>query len=183
VIRDFDERYPLWMNPSTARYRREREAPTVLVETLDGGKTWRASTAPVLGSIAEMRYTQDGYVMALVRYLDYYTLPSTLQRIKLGARGAEAIFAERDRAVTDFALLPDGSALIASVEPPGNSNQVPIPGKLRMLRSSNLKGWLEMDADYRAVAQRAVIAAPDAEHAWVATDTGMILTLSDESGR
>jgi hypothetical protein len=34
-----------------------------------------------------------------------------------------------------------------------------------------------MDVDYRAVAQRATIAAPDAEHLFVATDTGMILTL------
>ncbi len=49
-----------------------------------------------------------------------------------------------------------------------------------MLRSTNLKVWMEMDADYRAVAQRAVMAAPDARHAWVATDTGMILALTDE---
>jgi hypothetical protein len=34
-----------------------------------------------------------------------------------------------------------------------------------------------MDVDYKAVAQRAILAAPDADHAWVATDTGMILTL------
>ena len=32
-----------------------------------------------------------------------------------------------------------------------------------------------MDVDYRAVAQRAVLAAWDAQHVWVATDTGMIL--------
>ncbi len=33
--------------------------------------------------------------------------------------------------------------------------------------------------DYRAVAQRAVIAAPDAQHMWVATDTGAILSRLD----
>ena len=48
-----------------------------------------------------------------------------------------------------------------------------------MLRSNDLKVWEEMEVDYRAVAQRAVIAAPDAKHMWVATDTGMILTLAD----
>jgi hypothetical protein len=37
-----------------------------------------------------------------------------------------------------------------------------------------------MDVDYRAVAQRAIIAAPDAQHMWVATDTGAILTRVDE---
>jgi hypothetical protein len=93
------------------------------------------------------------------------------------------IFGERDRAVTDFTLLPGGGALMASVEPPGNSNQVPIPGKLRMLRSNNLKVWTELDADYRAAAQRAIVAAPDAQHAWVATDTGMILALTDDRKR
>jgi hypothetical protein len=36
-----------------------------------------------------------------------------------------------------------------------------------------------MDVDYRAVAQRAVIAAPDEQHMWVATDTGAILTLTE----
>jgi hypothetical protein len=93
----------------------------------------------------------------------------------------DVIFGERDRAVTDIALLQDGGALIAAVEPPGSSNQVPVPGKLKMLRSANLKVWEEMDVDYRAVAQRAILSAPDADHAWVATDTGMILTLDKGS--
>ncbi len=95
----------------------------------------------------------------------------------------ESLFGERDRAVTDVTLLPDGNALLAAVEPPGASNQVPIPGKLKMLRSSNLKVWEEMAVDYRAVAQRATLAAPDAEHLWVATDTGMILTLENPDSR
>jgi len=46
-----------------------------------------------------------------------------------------------------------------------------------MLKSSNLKVWEEMPVDYRAVAQRATLAAPDEHHLWVATDTGMILAL------
>jgi hypothetical protein len=40
-----------------------------------------------------------------------------------------------------------------------------------------LKVWREMDVDYRAIAQRAIIAAPDPRHMWVATDTGAILKL------
>ncbi len=183
VTKDADDLYPLWMNPKTARYRRERESPTLLLETPDAGKSWHASTASFLGSIAKLRYTGDGFAIALVEYRDYYTLPSALVKMKVGGRGSQVIFGERDRAVTDFILLPGGAALIASVEPPGNSNQVPIPGKLRMLRSSNLKVWTEMDADYRAAAQRAIVSAPDAQHAWVATDTGMILALTDDQKR
>jgi Photosynthesis system II assembly factor YCF48 len=172
-----DERAPLWMNPNTARYRRERESPTILLETFDGGKNWQSSISPVVGTIARLLFTKDGFLLALFEYHDYYALPSSVVKLKLGSSERQTIFGERDRAVSDIALLPDGGALIAAVEPPGNSNQVPIPGKLKMLKSGNLKLWEEMDVDYRAIAQRAVLAAPDARHAWVATDTGMILAL------
>ncbi len=87
------------------------------------------------------------------------------------------IFGERDRAVTDVALIDDGGAIVVAVEPPGNSPQVPIPGKLKILESRDLKVWQEMDVDYRAVAQTAVLAVADAHHIWVATDTGAILGL------
>jgi hypothetical protein len=47
------------------------------------------------------------------------------------------------------------------------------------LKSANLKVWQEMNVDYRAIGQRAIIAAPDQTHMWVATDTGAILSLSE----
>ncbi len=114
----------------------------------------------------------------MFEYHNFYALPSRVYKVKFRV-SMEAIFGERDRAVTDVALLPDGDAILAAVEPPGASNQVPIPGKLKILRSSNLKLWEEMPVDYRAVAQRATLATPDNQHLWVATDTGMILALEN----
>ncbi len=38
--------------------------------------------------------------------------------------------------------------------------------------------WDEMKVDYRAVARTVMLAGPDAEHVWAATDTGMILHLN-----
>jgi hypothetical protein len=35
-----------------------------------------------------------------------------------------------------------------------------------------------MPVDYRVVAQSLVLAGPDSEHLWAATDTGMILQLA-----
>jgi hypothetical protein len=64
------------------------------------------------------------------------------------------------------------------VEPPGKLRSAPIPGKVKMLASADLKTWTEMAVDYRAVAQSLVLAGPDPEHLWAATDTGMILRLS-----
>jgi hypothetical protein len=106
---------------------------------------------------------------------------SAVFKTPFGSPDGRVIFAERDRAATDIALLSNGGAVLASIEPPGNSTQVPIPGKLKMFESSNFKVWREMDVDYRVVAQRALIAAPDAQHMWVATDTGAILKLVDEA--
>jgi hypothetical protein len=114
----------------------------------------------------------------LAEYPPYYSSASSVILGPLGSSDQQTIFAEKSRAVTGLALLPDGGAVLAAIEPPGNSNQIPIPGKLKILESSDLKTWQEMDVDYRAVAQRAVVAAVDARHKWVATDTGMILGLA-----
>ena len=108
-------------------------------------------------------YVQAGLLARAVRVSQLFQLPSRVFKLKFRT-SREIVFGEKDRAVTDVALLPDGSGLIASVEPPGYSNQVPIPGKLKMLSSRDLKVWEEMDVDYRAVAQRAILAAPDAQH-------------------
>jgi hypothetical protein len=167
---------PPWLNPKEARLHRERPSTLVVLETKDGGANWESFTSTAYGQMSQLVMAKEGFALALFEYHNYYTLPSRVYKAKFGT-SMDVIFAERDRAVTDVALLPDGGALIAAVEPPGSSNQVPIPGKLKMLRSTNLKVWEEMDVDYHAVAQRATIAAPDAEHLWVSTDTGMILTL------
>ena len=75
-----------------------------------------------------------------VEYPTYYAFASSVFKLILGSRDRRMIFAERDRAVTDVALLPGRRrAVLAAIEPPGNSNQVPIPGKLKMLESSDLK--------------------------------------------
>jgi hypothetical protein len=68
-------------------------------------------------------------------------------------------------------------AFLAAVEPPGRLNTVPIPGKVKMLKSVDLVDWKEMEVDYRATATTLVLAGPDPDHLWLATDTGMILHL------
>ncbi len=181
VMTDKYQRYPVWLVPNAERVRQQKQSEVFLLQTFDGGKTWKSSTESIVGDITELRFMHDDRALALIEYHDVYQLPSSVLQLKLGAPGSRMIFGERDRAVSDVALLPGGGALIASVEPPGNTNQVPIPGKLKILRSKNLRLWEEMEVDYRADAQRATIAAPDAQHAWVATDTGMILGLEQRN--
>ncbi len=171
---------PIWLDPDVARYRREHQTKVAILETFDGGKNWVASTLPIVGTLSKMTFTGDGSAIMLVQYMNYFSLPSSVYKTRLKQSVAQTLFEERDRAVTDVAVLPDGSAILASIEPPGSSNQVPIPGKLKMFESSNLNVWREVDVDYRAVAQRAMLAAVDASHIWVATDTGMILSLAEK---
>jgi hypothetical protein len=150
----------------------------VVLETQDGGKNWAYGTIPVYGELAQLRISDQSFVASLILYADpKYPVSSAVFKTPLGAPDGSVIFAERDRAATDIALLSNGGAVLVTIEPPGNSTQVPIPGKLKIFESANLKVWREMDVDYRAVAQRAVIAAPDPQHMWVATDTGAILKL------
>jgi hypothetical protein len=174
-----DDHAPIWLHQELARYRTEHQTKVAILETFDAGKKWEASTLPIVGSLSQLKFAKDGSAIILVEYTNYFTLPSSVYKTRLRQGGAQTIFEERDRAVTDLAQLPDGTAILASIEPPGSSNQVPIPGKLKMFESANLKVWREMDIDYRAVAQRAILAAVDSRHAWVATDTGMILSLVD----
>jgi photosystem II stability/assembly factor-like uncharacterized protein len=151
-----------------------------VLETLDGGKKWRSGVIPIDGELAQLKLSNKGFVVSLILYSDpKYPVSSAVFKTPLGSPDGRVIFAKRDRAATDIALLDNGGAMLVTIEPPGNSTQVPIPGKLKILKSGDLKGWEEMDVDYRAVAQRAVIAAPDEQHMWVATDTGAILTLTE----
>jgi len=174
---------PIWLDPDVARYRREHETKIAILETFDGGKKWAASTLPIVGTLSQLKFANDGSAIMLVEYMNYFSLPSSVYKTRLRQQGTQTIFEERDRAVTDVSLLPDGSAILASIEPPGASNQVPIPGKVKMYESADLKVWREMDIDYRAVAQRAMLAAIDLQHIWLATDTGMILSLADAANK
>ena len=179
LIQRENARRPIWLDPDVARYRREHETKVAILETFDGGKKWTASTLPIVGALSQLKFANDGSAIMLVEYINYFSLPSSVYKTRLRQQGTRTIFEERDRAVTDVALLPAGRAILASIEPPGSSNQVPIPGKVKMYESADLKVWREMDIDYRAVAQRAMLGAVDAQHVWVATDTGMILSLSE----
>jgi hypothetical protein len=100
-------------------------------------------------------------------------------RIDLTSGKSTEVFHAKDRRVTSVALFRGPQAFLAAVEPPGQLNTVPIPGKVKMLTSSDLTNWKEMQVDYRAVATALVLAGPDPQHLWAATDTGMVLKLSN----
>ena len=114
---------------------------------------------------------------ALLQFPDSSQRAAELFKMDLETNKNTSVYQDPLRPARDFAVLPDGELIVAAVEKPGKANNLPIPGKLKMMRSGSLKTWLNMDVDYRAVAGRIILAAPDSNNMWVATDTGMILKL------
>lgn len=173
-----DRRLPDWLAPE--RRPVERPSVSVVLGTRDGGAHWQASEASIFGQVVRVRMAPDGRGLGLIEFRDAFDYPSEVMRFDWHTGKSTRAFRRKNRSVTDVALPPQGPAYLAAIEPPGTLARSPIPGKLRMLESADLAEWKEMEVDYRAVARRAILAAPDASHAWVATDTGMILKLVSE---
>jgi hypothetical protein len=166
---------PFWMeeNPEL-----ERETPTLSIvrESADAGKTWKASTTSMFGRISAVRSAERApFAVALVEFDRFFEYPSELFRIDAKTGASARILRAKDFAITDVGVLPDRSVVAAGFEPAGSIARTPVPGRLRVMRSSDLAKWTPVDVDYRAVAQRvSVTVAPDGT-VWMATDTGMLL--------
>lgn len=171
-----DPHLPSWMEPERAMKRREVPTLTFMIETFDGGATWKVSTAPLFGSLIALRLMGTSG-LAVFSFAESFEWPSEVYRMDLANGKSIRTFRQKDRRVVDCALFKD-RAYLAAVEPPGKLNTLPIPGKVKILASGDLENWSEMDVDYKAVARTLVFAGPDASHQWAATDTGMILHLT-----
>lgn len=169
---------PIWMDPDPTD---SVEFPTItaVLQTRDGGEKWEVGTTSIFGRISQLRGTpKTTFGIALVEYDRYFRHPSELLRIDFKTGSSDSVIARKDFAVTDVAVKADGAVYAAGFRPIGTLARTPVPGKVRVLSSSgDLKLWMEMDVDYRAVANRvSITTAPDG-NLWMATDTGMILQL------
>jgi hypothetical protein len=168
------------MEPEESQKRREWPAVTILMETHDGGKSWSLSQTTLFGAITQVRLAPDGRGLGLVQFFESFLWPSEVFQFDWTTGKSSRVFRQKDRRVTDLVLSPDGAAYLAAIEPPGTLTQAPIPGKVKVLRSSNLTDWQEMQVDYRASARRVVLAAAGPGQLWAGTDTGMVLKLTTE---
>ncbi len=162
-----------WDNPRSRR----QNFTSLALETHDRGITWHASKTDVYGVPRQVRLDQTSGAIVLYEYPEGRDFTSEVCRFDVKTMKSTIVFREKNRAVTDLLPLSDGEVFLAAVEPPGPMPQVPVPGKLKILRSRSLETWTEMEVNYRAIAKNAFLAAPGPSHVWVATDTGMILEL------
>ena len=170
-----DPKLPTWMEPERAVKRHQVPTLKLEVETTDGGETWKATTAPLFGDLSAMKLSGT-MGLAVFGFSESFDWPSEVYRLDLKTGKIVLAFHAKNRRVFDCAVFP-GRAFLAAVEPPGKLNTVPIPGKVKILTSTDFAEWSEMEVDYKANARTLVLAGPDAEHLWAATDTGMILHL------
>lgn len=171
-------KFPSWMDPERAAKAKQVATLTLLLETVDGGMHWRTETAPLIGIVSDLKMSGRDAI-DVFSYSPSFQWPSEVYRIDLTTGKSTSIFRVADRRVTSVGLYPGSQTFLAAIEPTGRLNTAPIPGKVKILTSSNFSDWKEMDVDYRAVATTLMLAGPDARHVWAATDTGMILKLSN----
>jgi hypothetical protein len=169
---------PDWMEPERASKLKQIPTYTAMLQTLDGGKTWTKSDASTFGQATRIGITAQGSAMGLMEFRDEFDYPSEVYRINAHNGESQLAYRTKDHAITDLRVF-DGSnkAFLTGYETTGKVYHSPIPGKLKVLTTKDAENWEEMPVDYRAVAHRALIAGPDPDHLWIATDTGLILSL------
>jgi hypothetical protein len=169
---------PAWLDPQAARYQREWPSLFITLETRDSGKTWIPATTSLIGQVARVSLSPDGRGLAVIQFLHDLAYPSEVHRLDLKTGATDLVFREANRLITDVLVVPDGPGYLAGLESVGKLGaQSPVPGKVKILQSGDLTTWTEMEVDYRAVANRVVLAMAGNE-LWAATDTGMILKWS-----
>lgn len=169
---------PAWLDPQSAARRRQWPTMLIAIETRDGGGTWKPQAVSAFGIATRFRMNSSGLGLILVRFNETFDYPSEVHISHPSAAGGTSrIFRDRDRMVTDCAWWTPRIALVAAIEPPGQLHQLPVPGKLHLLYSTNLKDWHETKVDYRAFGNAAYLSVADADNVWVATDVGQILQL------
>ena len=165
--------------PGAERNSRQVPTMTLQLQTLNGGVVWVGSAAPLFGQVSGLKLTRsDGLIV--FAYGDTFEVPSEVYRLELRTGGTTSVFKQKDRLVTGVALF-SGQAFLAVAEPKARAN--PLRGKVRMLTTTDFVKWSEMKVDKRASGARVLLAGPDAEHVWAATDTGMLLKMMAEKPR
>ena len=173
------QRMPDWLDPETASYRREWPHLGILLDTRDGGTTWTPSTMSLFGEITTVKLSAEGWGLGLIEFSDAFDWPSEVFFLNWKAGTQKRVYRERDRKITDVAIAaPAGPVYLGALEHFGKLQQIPIPRKVVMIRSEDGEHWTEMPVDYRATARRVMLSVAGPKDIWAATDTGMILKLT-----
>ena len=99
-----DPQFPSWMEPERAVKRRQVPTLTLLLNTSDGGTTWRTQTAPLFGAVSSVRL-RGTLGLAVFTFNESFEWPSEIYRLNLTNGKSEQVFHQKDRRVTDCASI------------------------------------------------------------------------------
>jgi len=175
--RRWGDQAPDWMDPQAALLRSDLPHLNYTLTTHDGGKTWTSRAASLFGEVERVRLLPDGRGLGLTVYSQGFHYPSEVYRINWHTGRNVSIYKTPDFAVSDIWLAPNGTAYLTGTSVQGKLRDV-VPGKVRVMASTDYVQWKDVPVDYRAEGHRAILAAVDEDHMWIATDMGMILKLT-----
>lgn len=170
---------PIWMDEP--ELRRQEPRLMITLETADGGEQWQHQTVSMFGYIADVALGADARGLGLIQFDGTFSWPAEVHSLDLRTGKSARVLAQETFAITDVALVPGGAAYVAGYEAPGLTAWSPLPGRVRVVRSTDLRTWTELAVDYRAVAKRATLAVAPNGRVWLACDTGMILSLDEQA--
>jgi photosystem II stability/assembly factor-like uncharacterized protein len=147
------------------------------MQTNDGGITWESKPG-IRGGIANsVKFSGDEGLILMEAAGSFRGERSAVFHLPLRKDLPAAMVYDSDKLhITDVGLF-NNHGFLAGVEPK-MVESTEFPSKVRILESSgSFKLWEEMEVDYNAEATHVTFAGTDADHAWVATNAGMILKL------
>jgi hypothetical protein len=170
-----EQEFPDWMDPEEAMRQRSTPHLSYSLSTHNGGQSWKSGSTSLFGEISRIRLLPDGNGLGLIEYANSFAYPAEVKQIQWHSGKSDTVYRDKRFDVTDVWLTPGGTAYLAGTVMTGQVHDV-IPGKVQVLRSTDMSVWSEMAVDYRAVAGRAILAG-NGDNLWMATDAGMILKL------
>jgi photosystem II stability/assembly factor-like uncharacterized protein len=180
--RRFAPLFPDWLDPAATLRMRDVPHLSYSLSTSDGGKTWRAGSNSLLGQTSRFRFTPSGKGVGLVEYSELSELPSEVYLLDWHTGRSVSIYKDKKSGISDLWIDADGTVYLAGIEEPGRVRDI-IPGKVVVYTSRDYQTWQSMPVDYRASALRTILAMPDDQHRWLATDNGMILKLVPDTAK
>jgi photosystem II stability/assembly factor-like uncharacterized protein len=180
--RRFAPLFPDWLDPEATLRMHDVPHLSYSLATSDGGKTWRAGSNSLLGQTSRFRLTPGGNGVGLVEYSELSELPSEVYLLDWHTGRSVSIYHDKKSGISDIWMDPDGRVYLAGIAEPGRVRDI-IPGKVVVYTSRDYQTWQSLPVDYRASALRTMLAMPDGQHQWLATDNGMILKLVPDSGK
>ena len=135
---------PDWMDPEKAQSRRLLPSTLVLLQTLDGGATWKPSSASIFGKVTRISLTHGGDSLGLVEFSSNFEWPSEVYRFHAGGGESTRVYRKADRFITDILLTESGTAYLAGTEATAVVRDNPIANKVKIIRTRDNENFEEM---------------------------------------